>query len=115
PGWFAEIWGVAHPTILPQALLDAELREYIKEYGLEQGQSFFEQEYHCSFDAAILGAVYGAAMSRAQKTGRIIKDIYDPKLPVHTAWELGFDDSTAIWFRQDRRRERCFSDYYRAY
>jgi|ERR1700741_150043 len=114
PGWFAEVLGVDQTKILPQALLDAELREYIKEYGLEQGQSFFEQEYHCSFDAAILGAVYGAAMSRAQKTGRIIKDIYDPKLPVHTAWDLGFDDSTAIWFWQVIRGEIRLIDYYEA-
>lgn len=27
---------------------------------------------------------------------------YDPSLPVHTAWDLGMSDSTAIWFVQAR-------------
>lgn len=100
PGWFAEVLGVDKTKVLPQTLLDAELREYVKEYGLEQGQAFFEQEYYCSFDAAILGAVYGAAMTRAEKAGRIKQGLYDPNLPVHTAWDLGRTDSTVIiWWQ----------------
>lgn len=113
-GWFGQTLSVDETKALPQALLDGELREYIKEYGIEQGQSFFDQEYHCSFDAAILGAVYGAAMARAEKSGRIGKFEYDKNLPLFTAWDLGFDDATSIWWWQVAHNEIRMVDYYEA-
>lgn len=113
-GWFGQKLTVDNTKALPQTMLDNELREYIKEYGIEAGQSFFDQEYHCSFDAAILGAVYGASMSRAEKAGRIKNALYDAELPVHTAWDLGFDDATSIWFFQMARNEVRLIDCYEA-
>ena len=72
----------------------------------------FNQEFECSFEAAIHGAVYGIQMRVALDEGRI-KDVpYDPAIPVHTAWDLGFDDSTAIWFWQITRGEIRLIDYY---
>lgn len=113
-GWFGQKLSVDETRALPQKMLDDELREYVKEYGLEAGQSFFDQEYHCSFDAAILGAVYGASMSRAEKDGRLGVVSYDETLPVHTAWDLGYDDATAIWFFQIAHNEVRLIDYYEA-
>lgn len=107
PGWFAEILTVDDTKAIPQDILDAELREYVKEYGPEQGKSFFEQEYYCSFNAAILGAVYGAAMARAVKQGRVGNFKYDPELPVNTAWDLGrTDSSVCIWWQQAKNEIR---------
>ena len=60
----------------------------------------YEQEYECSFTAAIIGAYYGKLMSEADDEGRITRVPYDPAYPVHTAWDLGVNDSTAIWFAQ---------------
>lgn len=74
----------------------------------------YAQEYECSFEAAITGAVYGVLMREALEAGRIGKVPYDPKLPVHTAWDLGFDDSTAIWFWQITYGEIRLIDYYEA-
>jgi phage terminase large subunit len=100
-GWFAERLTVEDTKALPKILLDTELKEYISEYGEDQGRSFYEQEYHVSFNAAIIGAVYGAAMTRAEKEGRIGPYEYDPTLPVNTAWDLGRSDSTVIiWWQQ---------------
>ena len=60
----------------------------------------YEQEYECSFTAAIIGAYYGKLLGAADEDGRITRVPYDPAYPVHTAWDLGVNDSTAIWFAQ---------------
>lgn len=60
----------------------------------------FEQEMECNFDAAIQGAYYGKEIVEAERLGRIGVVEVDPVLPVHTAWDLGIGDSTAIWFFQ---------------
>lgn len=56
------------------------------------------QEFECSFTAAILGAYYGKEMNEAEP--RITTVEYDPIVPVHTAWDLGYSDDTAIWWYQ---------------
>ena len=60
----------------------------------------YEQEFECSFTAAIIGAYYGKLLSDLDDQGRITRVPYDPAYPVHTAWDLGVNDSTAIWFAQ---------------
>jgi len=60
----------------------------------------FSQEMECDFDAAIQGAYYGKEIVEAERIGRIGVVEVDPALPVHTAWDLGIGDSTAIWFFQ---------------
>jgi hypothetical protein len=39
--------------------LAVEKREYIEQYVEDYGTAMFEQEYLCSFDAAIMGEYYG--------------------------------------------------------
>ncbi|MEI8125980.1 MAG: hypothetical protein WCG42_09505 [Parachlamydiaceae bacterium] len=36
----------------------------------------------------------------ARQHGRIRRVYYDANAPVHTAWDLGYNDSTAIWWYQ---------------
>lgn len=60
----------------------------------------YAQEYECSFEAAVRGAYYGREMNEAEEKGRLTSVQYDPRLPVHTAWDLGMADSTVIWFIQ---------------
>lgn len=90
-------------------LLDAnELSEAMKQMGLDR----YDQEYECSFDAAIQGAYYADQLRRAEDDGRVGRIPIDRGLPVHTAWDLGVSDSTAIWFVQVVARERRLIDYY---
>jgi hypothetical protein len=70
------------------------------------------QEMECSFEAAILGAYYGTEMREATEQGRITPVDYDKSLPVHTAWDLGFRDDTAIWWYQVIRGELHILEYY---
>jgi hypothetical protein len=74
----------------------------------------YQQELECSFDAAVLGAYFAKELDEAQTAGRITDVPYDPLLPVHTAWDLGVGDSTAIWFFQVSRAEVRVIDYYEA-
>jgi hypothetical protein len=68
----------------------------------------YAQEYECSFEAAVKGAYYGKEMNDAEE--RIASVPYDPRLPVHTAWDLGVADSTVIWFAQVAGRETRLID-----
>lgn len=63
-------------------------------------ESEYRQEFECSFAAALRGAYYAALLDEAESSGRITRLEPDPALPVHTAWDLGMDDATAIWFFQ---------------
>src|SRR3546814_13887665 len=69
-------------------------------------------EFECSFDAAIMGAYYGKLLAAAERQGQIGAVPWEPALPVHTAWDLGIGDSTAIWFCQRAGRETRLIDYY---
>lgn len=60
----------------------------------------YEQEFECSFDAAIIGAYYGSLVADAESQGRVTEVDINPLLPIHTAWDLGIGDSTAIWIFQ---------------
>lgn len=100
PEAFAQILTVADTKILTPEKLAKEKQAYIDDYGEDQGTAFFTQEYWCDFNAAVLGAFYGKEMADAEAQGRIRQVKYDPKYPVHTAWDIGKTDDTSIWFFQ---------------
>jgi phage terminase large subunit len=72
----------------------------------------YAQEYECSFDAAVRGAYYGKEMNDLETAdpSQITSVPYDPRLQVHTAWDLGVADSTVIWFMQINGRETRIID-----
>lgn len=112
PDWFAEVLPASVTGVFDQHQLAIELRDYKHDYGEEEGQALFEQEYNCSFESALIGSFYGAVLNRALKEGRIGRVEIDRAVPVHTAWDLGVSDSTAIWFVQCVGRERRIVDYH---
>jgi hypothetical protein len=65
-----------------------------------------------AFAASIEGAYYGKQMAIAENEGRVCKLDYEPSLPVETAWDIGMDDETAIWFFQRFKKECRIIDYY---
>jgi hypothetical protein len=72
----------------------------------------YAQEFECSFDAAVLGAYYAALIQQAEEEKRIGVLPWEPRLPVHSAWDLGIGDSTAIWFFQQSGLELRVIDYH---
>ena len=47
-----------------------------------------------------------------RQDGRIRSVPWEPSEPVYTAWDLGLDDATAIWFAQVIGSEIRLIDYY---
>lgn len=67
----------------------------------------FAQEYLCSFDSALKGAIYADEMNMMFLDGRIKASLYDPALPVYCVFDLGFTDLTVcIWFQITREGKR---------
>lgn len=72
--------------------------------------SFIEE----AFESSTEGAFYAEQVGRARSEGRIAQVPYQGGFPVETWWDLGMDDSTAIWFAQRVGREIHMIDYYEA-
>ena len=90
--WYVKTLRADQSGLIPDAeLLDAQATMSSNQY---------EQEFLCSFEAAIMGAYYGQEMRRITDLDRITTVDYDPMFPCHTAWDLGFNDSTSIWWFQ---------------
>jgi hypothetical protein len=60
----------------------------------------FNQEWYCSFEAAIKGAYYGKQLAKARADGRVKTVPCDPELKVHAVWDLGVGQNLAIGFIQ---------------
>lgn len=114
PDAFAEKLTVFDTGVFTDAELAKERQSYIDDFGLDAGDALFRQEYLCDWDAAILGAFYGHEMRKALEENRITDVPYDPLLPVHTFWDIGYTDDLVIWFAQISRGEIALIDYYSA-
>ena len=72
----------------------------------------YAQEYECSFNAAIMGAYYGTELDDLDRNGRITSVPWEPTVPVVTAWDLGLNDATSVWFVQTVGSEIRVIDHY---
>lgn len=116
---FHELYEYAtqHPNEWFAAMLKASqtgllLPEELADNRAQMTPETYEQEFECSFEAAILGAYYGREIAQAEREGRITTVPYEPDLPVYTAWDLGKHDATAIWFWQAVGTEIRVIDFY---
>jgi hypothetical protein len=102
PGWFAEVLTAVDTGALSREQLDEGLAEYMALYGADMGRAAYEQEYMCSFNAAIIGAYYALEMAEVRNEGRVLDIEPDLNRPIMRAWDLGVRDDTAIWWYQAR-------------
>ncbi len=102
-GWNRQLW-----TCYDTDALDPDELETLR---AEMEPEEFEQEMLCSWSAQVKGSYYGRKLDDAEKEGRICSVPYDESVPVGTSWDLGINDSTAIWFWQICGREIHFIDY----
>lgn len=102
--WYTKVYRASDTEVVDkEELLDAQDTMTEEEY---------QQEYECSWTAAIRGAVYGKEMAAALKDNRIGFVPVDPKLEVHTFWDLGIADAMTIWFVQAIGKEIRLVNYY---
>lgn len=64
-----------------------------------------------SWEVSNEGHYYSKQMNTARHENRVGFIPYDDSLPVYTAWDLGYNDSTAIWFFQLFGKEIRLIDY----
>jgi hypothetical protein len=91
-------------------LLDDEEIEDLRE---QLSEEQYEQEMECSFEAAVLGTYYAAIINMLEKKQQISPEAaeYDPQFPVSVAMDIGYTDSTAMWFWQPRPDGIAVIDY----
>lgn len=105
PEWYTATYKASETGIISQGELDAA-RAVMSE-------AEYAQEYECSFSAALVGAYYGKEMQKADDDKRITAVPYDSALPVSVFFDLGIDDTTAMWFCQVLKgREVRWIDYH---
>ena len=90
--WYVKTLRASVTGLIP----DSELADAAKSMTQDQ----YLQEFECDFESAIVGAYYGKEMRLLTDQGRITKVEYDCMYKVNTAWDLGYTDSTSIWWFQ---------------
>src|SRR5690606_20806226 len=98
PDWFAERLTSDQTGVFTPEALASEKAELIAERGEGDGEAIYDQEYMTSWSAALPGAYYAKLIDKADNDGRIGFVPYNPQKQVHTAWDLGRNDATVIWF-----------------
>jgi hypothetical protein len=87
-----------------------DLKMYIEEEGATEDDA--EREYGVSFSTGMKGAFYADQVEKARDQGRVGSYPIDDHRYVDTFWDLGVDDSTAIWFRQIDGGRVIWVDYF---
>ncbi len=103
PEWFTMIAKASETGIIPPD----ELAALRADMSLEE----YEQEFECNPDAAIRGAYWGKELAQAEADGRM-RAVEAAPASVHTVWDLGIGDSTAIWWWQAVGGEIRVLDFY---
>lgn len=127
PWWKEPGYRIGSPINVPQAMHDYFLALFTQGIKLDNEQKWWysvrastqfdnmKREYPSTPDEAweqsIDGSYYGSLIRQARLEQRICHVPYDDQLLVNTAWDLGYNDSTAIWFFQVYGKEVRLIDY----
>jgi hypothetical protein len=93
--WYSLTLKASESGIIPEE----ELNSLRKDMDPEE----FAQEYECSFDAALKGAIYAEEVNALFYEQRVKPELYDPNLPTHVVFDLGFTDSTVAIYWQEAK------------
>ena len=92
------------PQVLEEERLDC----------LERDPEGYDTIWEGKCRSTVAGAIFASELKAAREAERITSVPHDPALPVHTFWDLGVGDATAIWFAQQVASEIRLIDYYEA-
>lgn len=91
-------WWCSKLTVDDTKALTKEDIEEERRAGMSE--DMIQQEFYCSFISAIMGSIYWEAVNRAENDNHFTDVPYDPRLLVHTVWDLGKSDTNCIGFYQ---------------
>lgn len=106
------LWGLynvalEHPNAWYSQKLSVDDTKHIPieeiEKEIDQGQMSRDlalQEFWTSFDLGVEGSFYAKYLDELRRKDQITRVIWEPHFPVHTAWDLGYNDPTTIIFFQ---------------
>ena len=78
----------------------------------EMGDDKYQQEFECSFNAAVEGSYYGQLINDLEVKNQITTIPREALSKTYCAWDLGIADSTAIWVAQVVGKEIRLVDFY---
>src|SRR3990167_1308674 len=93
PKWWTQKLTIDDTKVLTPEDIDEERRAGMTE-------DMVQQEFYCSFISAIQGAIYWKEVDEAKKNEQFKEVPHDPRLLVHTVWDLGKNDTNCIGFYQ---------------
>jgi hypothetical protein len=111
-GWYAELLTNDDTGVFTADEMRQELLRLQALHGDDYGRALWAQEYFCSFDAAIPGAIWADCIVKAETEGRIVDFEVNREALVNSGWDLGRTDSTAIWFYNLCGRQIDLFDYH---
>lgn len=95
PEWFVLKMNVEETGHIPISQIRKEQQEGII------SEDLIQQEYYCSFDVGAAGEYYSDYINKMKLKGQINNNVmWESAFKVHTAWDLGVRDTTAIIFFQ---------------
>lgn len=89
------------PDVLEQERLHCQLTN----------QEDYAQIWDGACRTSVAGAIYASEVGDVIRSGRVCNVPYDPRLKVHTIWDLGWNDSMSIILTQRLRSEIRIIDY----
>jgi hypothetical protein len=101
-------WGLLEFKASETSIVD---ESELKAARAEMGEDKYQQEFECSFHAAVEGSYYGKLMNDLEEKGRLVEVTRDDLCQTFTAWDLGMGDSTSIWVAQTTGQEVRIMDY----
>lgn len=113
PKSFAQRLTVENTGVFSDETLESERRAYLAEYGVNDGDALYRQEFFCDFSASNIGAILGRYVEQAELAGRINEEVeYDSAgAAVEISADIGFRDTAAWWFWQPRYDGFALIDY----
>jgi phage terminase large subunit len=87
--WYSAVLKASETKILDEE----ELADIRAEIDTDE----YNQEYECSFDAAITGSYWGKELNEAEAAGKVGLFPLAKQVPVHLIFDLGFGDAMAVW------------------
>jgi hypothetical protein len=117
-------WHNDPAAIRLEGMVTPEIEQYFKELAAKLGRTFDEnqkkwyaskrleqgifvkREYPSTLEEALSapmrGSIYGDIITALRVGGKVYPFTYDKSYPVYTSWDIGWDDTTAVWFWQLR-------------
>lgn len=81
----------------------------------KENQREYEHIWLGACRSAVTDAIYEGELAQAELQNRITRVDYDPAHPVHTYWDLGWNDTTTCWMIQYIARELRVINYHQSH